>query len=363
MQAQVLFVLWDGGGNVNPVLALAPRLTARGIEVAAYGPPSLTGRFGAAGLAYVARDAPDAWDLGAMARDVRDVCERLDVALAVVDYMLPGALVGAELAGRRRVALVHTLYGALLAEGAPNPMGMAASVEAVNGQRAEHGLAPVKRLGDLLDACETVLVTCPAVLDAREDEWAPNVRHVGPILEDAGPDAGWQPPEGDGPLVVASMGTTPMGEGPVLARLLDALADEPVRVLVMLGDHLDRGRLRLPGNATESGYVRHAAVLPHAALSVNHAGLGTVLAALAHGVPQVCVPLGREQPANARAVVRVGAGRVVASDAGPDVVRGAVRDVLGDEGYRASAERMAGLITPPGEAGSAELAISSLLAG
>jgi UDP:flavonoid glycosyltransferase YjiC (YdhE family) len=58
--------------------------------------------------------------------------------------------------------------------------------------------------------------------------------------------------------------------------------------------------------------------------------------------PRCACQLGREQPANARAVVRVGAGRVVASDAGPEVVRDAVRDVLADEGYRASAERMAG---------------------
>ena len=363
MHVQVLFVLWDGGGNVNPVLALARRLGGRGIEVAGYGPPSLAGRFGAEGVAYVPREVPDAWDLGAMARDVRDACERLDAALVVVDYMLPGALLGAELAGRPRVALVHTLYGGLLAGGVPNPMGMAASVEGVNAVRSEHGLPPVGRLADLLDACETVLVTCPAELDEREDEWAPNVRHGGPVLEGAGPDASWQPPAGDGPLVVASMGTTAMGEGPVLARLVEALADEPVRVLVLLGDHLDRGRLPLPANATESGYVRHAAVLPHAALSVNHAGLGTVLAALGHGVPQVCLPLGREQPANARAVERVGAGRMLPADAGAEAMREAVRDVLATPGYRAAAQRMAALIPPPGTPSAAEAAIVDLLSG
>ena len=363
MHAQVLFVLWDGGGNVNPVLALARRLAGRGIEVAGCGPPSLAGRFGAEGVAYVPRDVADPWDLGAMARDVRDVCDRLDAALVVVDYMLPGALMGAELAGRRRVALVHTLYGGLLADGAPDPMGMAASVEGVNVVRAEHGLPPVDRLADLLETCETVLVSCPAALDEREDEWAANVRHVGPVLEDAGPDAGWAPPAGEGPLVVASMGTTAMGEGPVLARLVDALAGEPVRVLVLLGDHLDRGRLRLPANATESGYVRHAAVLPHAALSVNHAGLGTVLAALGHGVPQVCLPLGRDQPANARAVERVGAGRVLAADAGVEALRDAVRDVLAAPGYRAAAKRMQALISPPGGPCAAEEAVVDLLGG
>jgi MGT family glycosyltransferase len=363
VHAQVLFVLWNGGGNVNPVLALARRLAARGIAVAGYGPPSLSGRFGAEGVAYVPRDVPDPWDLGAMAGDVRDVCDRLDAALVVVDYMLPGALVGAELAGRRRVALVHTLYGGLLADGAPDPMAMAASVDGVNTVRAVHGLPPVHRLADLLDACETVLVTCPAALDEREDEWAANVRHVGPVPEDAGPDAGWGPPEGEGPLVVASMGTTPMDEGPVLARLVAALADEPVRVLLLLGDHLDRGCGPLPANAIDSGYVRHAAVLPHAALSVNHAGLGTVLAALSHGVPQVCLPLGRDQPANARAVERVRAGRVLPADAEADAVREAVRDVLTAPGYRAAAQRMQALIPPPGSPGAAEEAIVDLLAG
>jgi len=159
------------------------------------------------------------------------------------------------------------------------------------------------------------------------------------------------------------MGTTAMGEGPVLARLVEALADEPVRVLVLLGDHLDRGRLRLPANATESGYVRHAAVLPHAALSVNHAGLGTVLAALGHGVPQVCLPLGREQPANARAVERVGAGRMLPADAGAEAMREAVREVLATPGYRAAAQRMAALIPPPGTPSAAEAAIVDLLSG
>jgi MGT family glycosyltransferase len=277
--------------------------------------------------------------------------------------MLPGALVGAELAGRRRVALVHTLYGGLLADGAPDPMGMAASVDGVNRSRGDCGLPPIGRLADLLDACSTVLVTCPAALDERADEWPANVRHVGPVLEEAGGDAGWLPPDGDAPLVVASMGTTAMGEGPLLARLLEALADEAVRVLVLLGDHLDRGRLRLPANATESGYVRHTAVFPHAALSVNHAGLGTILAAMAHGVPQVCLPLGRDQPANARAVERVGAGRALAADADADALREGVRDVLAAPGYRAAAQRMAALIAPPGTTTPAEAAIIDLLAG
>ena len=46
----VLFVTWDGGGNVNPVLALAPRLAAHGVTAVGLGPPSLAPRFAADGV-------------------------------------------------------------------------------------------------------------------------------------------------------------------------------------------------------------------------------------------------------------------------------------------------------------------------
>ena len=89
-------------------------------------------------------------------------------------------------------------------------------------------------------ARRTLLVTCPEALDLPGPR-AANVRYVGPVLEDAGPDAGWHPPGVDDgrPLVVVGLGTTPMDEGPVLQRLLTALGDAPARVVATLGDHLD----------------------------------------------------------------------------------------------------------------------------
>ena len=83
-----------------------------------------------------------------------------------------------------------------------------------------------------------------------------------------------------------------------------------MRGIVTLGDHLDPSDLDVPDGVQLSGYVRHTAMLPWASAVVSHAGLGTVLAGLAHSLPLVCLPLGREQPANAEAVARVGAGVV-----------------------------------------------------
>jgi MGT family glycosyltransferase len=358
----VLFVTWDGGGNVNPVLALARRLAAHGVTAVGFGPPSLAPRFGADGVDYLARDAADQWDVRLMAADVRAACERTGADLAVVDYMLPGGLVGAEAAGVPRAALVHTLYRGLLRDGYPGPMDMAASVEALDAAAAAVGAPPVPRMADLLDRCARVLVTCPAAFDDEGPPVAANVRHVGPVLEPAGADAGWAPPAGDDPLVVVGLGTTLMDEGPALQQVVDGLAGERVRVLLTLGAHLDAGGLAVPGNATVSGYVRHAAVLPHAAAGVNHGGLGTVLATVAHGLPQVCVPLGREQPHNARAVTRAGVGLAVDRANGPGAVREAVRDVLADARYRKAAAALGATIARPGEPTPAEAEILGLLA-
>jgi len=88
-------------------------------------------------------------------------------------------------------------------------------------------------------------------------------------------------------------------------------------------------------------YVRHAAVLPWASAVVTHAGLGTVLAALAHGLPLVCLPLGREQPHNAAAVERVGAGLSLDPSESADTVRGAAVRAVDDLELRAGAARMA----------------------
>jgi MGT family glycosyltransferase len=229
--------------------------------------------------------------------------------------------------------------------------------------RAELDLPPVDSFGALLDRQARLLVTCPEALDEPRGERAKNVRYVGPVLEAAGPDAGWHPPGVDDgrPLVVVSLGTTPMDEGPVLQRILTALGDAPVRIVATLGDHLDADDLTVPANARLSRHVQHAALLPWASAVVSHGGLGTVLAALAHALPQVCVPLGREQPHNAAAVERVGAGCVIEQTAAPEDIERAVLRAVGDMELRAGAARMAAEIDGQRAAADAETEVEGLL--
>lgn len=336
MSARFLFVTWPGGGNIQPFLGLGERLMARGHTVTVLGTnsASLARSFEERGIVYHA--APD----DEMLRPVLDAVERDPPDVLVVDYMLPDALCAAERTGLPYAILVHTLYkGIAVCE--PSPMQMAAEVPEVNMMRDELGLLPVQRVIDLLDHADRVLVVAPLELDRPLRPVAPNVRYVGPLLEGPGVDAGWQPEGSDAPLVVIGLGTTPMDEAPVLQRLLDAMADLPVRIVVNLGEHLDARDFRVPSNALLSGYVRHAAVLPHAALLVSHAGLGSVVAGLTFGLPMLCLPLGRDQPTNALKVEALGVGRALSSEASVDEVRAAVVDLLSSPAYRRAARQFA----------------------
>jgi MGT family glycosyltransferase len=321
-----LWVMWAGGGNVGPFLCLAEHLRAAGHTVRAVAPAGLADRLAEAGADLVR--SPDGWLPGA--DDVVAAAAADPPDVLVVDYMLTDALGGAEQVGRPTVALVHTLYRELLADDAPHPIGMGGPVGALNPARVAAGLPPLASHADLLAAIDCVLVAAPRSLDAPGEVPA-NVVYAGPLLEGPGPDAGWTPPSGSGPLVVVSVGTVgdPAAEVPVLQRIVAALGALPVRGFVTLAEYVPAGALGdLPANVTVSGYVRHAAVLPHADLLVTHAGLGSVVAALAHGVPMVALPLDRDQPDNARALVRMGAGVALAPDAPVADIRRAVAEQL-----------------------------------
>jgi MGT family glycosyltransferase len=350
MSARFLFVTWWGGGNVTPVVGLGTRLRHRGHEVRVLGPRVLASRFEGEGIDYRTQRGPDAWGddvVGDLASEIEG--ERPDAL--VVDFMMPEALCVAEASGVPTAALVHTRYQPVL-NGEMDLVGAFTTLDAVNATRESLALPRTPRMVELLDRTARVIVTLPRVFDDDATDLPANVRYVGAVMEEPGPDAGWQPPwpAGDGsPLVVASLGTTPMDEMSIIQRVLDALAELPVRALLTVGAHIDPRDLQVPANARVGGYVRHAAVLPHARMLVTHAGAGSVAAALTHGVPMVCVPLGREQPLNAARVVELGVGRALTPDAPVEALRAAIAGVLDDDAIASRARDVAARAADPAD--------------
>ena len=88
-------------------------------------------------------------------------------------------------------------------------------------------------------------------------------------------------------------------------------------------------------------YLSQALVLPHVAAVVSHCGAGTMFGALACGLPQLCLPHGTDQPFNAAAVVRAGAGLALDPDeVAADRVANALAQVLDGSALRAAARRL-----------------------
>ena len=93
---------------------------------------------------------------------------------------------------------------------------------------------------------------------------------------------------------------------------------------------------------------------------ITHAGLGTTMAALGHGVPLLCTPMGRDQFFNAEQVQALGAGRMLMPDSSSEAIAQAATDILEDDRFKAGAKQMAVAIGGYGGAAQAAAALESL---
>ncbi len=113
-----------------------------------------------------------------------------------------------------------------------------------------------------------------------------------------------------GPLVYFTLGTVfDMESGDLVARALAGLSALPVNVVATFGDRIDAGPQ--PPNVRIESHIPHGALLPHCDAVVSHGGSGTMIDALAAGVPQVVLPIGADQPLNAARCEALGAGIVL----------------------------------------------------
>jgi UDP:flavonoid glycosyltransferase YjiC (YdhE family) len=386
-------------GNAPPQLALTDRLVQRGHEVRVLAHEAARERVQRTGAefvpfkhAYPALDMtrPETdplhdWDVrtrfgaglrvrenilfGLLPDTARDCTEALaewPAQAIAFDWMLPGAALAAEAAGLMAIALVHCPFP-IPTRGAPplgsglrpmtGPLGdvrdrvllafirrfFAAGLPALNTARAEHGLHPLADWYDQLRGVSEIAVMSAPELDfSSRGQLAENVRYVGPAFEPF--EEPWRspwPPDNDDPLVVISFSTSYMNQRAAVQRVLDAVADLRVRALLTTGPALDPSSLQIPANTHAASFVAHRSVFPHASLVVTHAGWQTVNAALADGVPLLCIPGGRDQHDNALRVLDAGAGVRVGKYTSPRRLARTITRALADPALRDGAQRMA----------------------
>jgi MGT family glycosyltransferase len=367
------FLTWDGGGNVPPAIGIAQELTARGHEVSFLGYEVQRTRIETRGFRFNALPRTGAFDIyqshepaqrlaglvenvWASAEHLTDVPESVAATstdLLVVDFSMQGALAAAAQLTVPVAVLAHSSIAGLVPPPG-SPVG-AARLSATNRVRERVGLKALTRLNDAWLRYRTLVTTIPA-LDPVADEANALIRYVGPIFERF-PDRNWDSPwaaDDQRPIVLVSFTTTKLwDQSGRIRNTLEALAGEPVRVLVSGAQQLDI--IAMPANAAIRRFVPHALVLPSAVVTVTHAGHGTVAASLAHGVPLVALPNPvADQPFLAARMQQLGAGIALDGDAAPDAIRSAVRMVREQPSYATAARGLADLIrAAPGPAGAA----------
>jgi|KBSSwiStaDraftv2_1062776.scaffolds.fasta_scaffold484448_1 MGT family glycosyltransferase len=280
----------------------------------------LNPRFADALLAEVKRDAPD---------------------VLLVDQLLLMAVAAAESTGLPTAILWHTVYGDVTENSAQMPSFL---FEPLNVFRGNLGLAPTPDLWEGTRNADAILAFTYEAFDLVPQNRPSHLHYVGPLGWLSQPASPYPSPwaaDDQRPLVLVSYSTSFQNQGSTLQRVVDAMANLPVRVLLTLGASIQAAELQLPANVVAKPFVPHASVLPDARLVVTHAGHGTVMAAVTAGVPMVCMPMGRDQHAVSACVERRQLGVVVPMTASPEELKDVIASTLADRALHERARAFA----------------------
>lgn len=393
-----LFVMGEGGGNVPPQLGIARALVSRGHHVRVLTEPCVEEDVRAIGASFVSftraphrsdrsRDSDFVRDFDAKtpigtlaayrnqvmfgpsrayAEDTMAEIERWQPRVLAADWIRTGIAVAGEATGVPTALLVHGL-NILPEPGKPPPgfgflparstIGRARDrlfegvflrllnkgLPALNDARLACGLRPLSHVLEHFERPARFLCLYPEALELPADRHPANHRYVGPALEEPAWADSWISPWSMGdrrPLVVISMSTTYMKQERALRRSIDAVSSMSVRALVTLGPTLDPHSFRVAENVVVVASAPHDQVFREAAAVLTHGGMGTVLRALANGLPLICMPMGRDQNDIAARVRWHGAGLRVGRGATVATIRASLERMLSASSFREAAGRL-----------------------
>lgn len=155
----------------------------------------------------------------------------------------------------------------------------------------------------------------------------------------------------DRPTVYVTFGTVFNRDPALTYAVVAGLAGEPMNVIVTLGPGADvEAAGQLSDNVRLCAYVPQSLLLERCDAVVCHGGIGSVLGALAAGLPVLALPRGADHFYNADRLLLAGAGRrLLHGEITGQAVAAEVARLIIDEGLRQAAARMAAEIAsmPP----------------
>jgi UDP:flavonoid glycosyltransferase YjiC (YdhE family) len=370
---RLLVAAFGDPGHALPAIALARGLRDRGHRVVVETWERWREAVAGEGLEFVA--AQEYRPFAGVAKPPEGVPSIADAARALVplldelgpDVVVSDILTGApalaaELRGVRRATLIPHVYpvgdeglpfygfGAMpprTAVGrrlwrAARPVldaGLRQGLRELNRTRAELGLPPAEGFHAGISRELALVATLPQLEYPRR--WPAHVHVTGPMVyETPYPDV--ELPAGNGPLAVVAPSTAKDRRARLVRAALEALADEPVRVLATTNRAVPAEAVEAPANARVVDWVSYGQVMPEAALVICHGGHGTIVRALAAGAPVLSCGSAGDMAENGARVAWAGAGLAIPRRlVGPASVRWAARRILGDSRFAVRAAQIA----------------------
>ncbi|BCJ56159.1 glycosyl transferase [Actinoplanes sp. NBRC 14428] len=276
-----------------------------------------------------------------MVDDLLRHAETVKPDLIVWDAMEFGGWIAAEVLGIPSASVASAM-------GTPRPIIAALTGPELSDLAVRYGLAPDPELRRMFG--HLYVHRKPRILDLPYGERLTEEFRYRPAMFDRPPVPApdWLAGLGDRPVVHLSLGTTFSDSAParqVQRTVMEALAGEPVSVVISTGGADPASYRDVPDNVHLVPYVDHEALLPHCAAFLCHGSFSSVLVAIAHGVPMVYLPLSADQPVVSMHLANLGLGVNLANARqGPvptldpaaltaESVRAAVRTVSGDSIY------------------------------
>lgn len=269
------------------------------------------------------------------ARDLLDLMEGWRPDLVVHDTLELGSPVAAE---ANDIQHVTHGYGPMLPDNATLVAAVGSAIQAA-------GLSdpvPAVFAAPYLD------IAPPALRRGGTGPWS-MVRALRPSAGEVGADPSLSSklsalPHADS--VYLTLGTV-MNQAPKVFRaVIEGCSRLPVNIIVTTGPDFDATLLGpIQSSVFSAPFLPQADVLPHCTAVVSHAGAGTMLGALCHGLPQLCLPQSTDQPFNTAAVMPTGAALALQPDQiTPDAVTEALSRLIGEPSFRQAANQLRGEI-------------------